>query len=98
LRYVECNPVRADLVRDALDYRWSSARAHIAEKGESRLLNLPKWRSQIEPPNWKQVLDRAQATDEVERLRRNTQTGRPLGNAAFVEAARGISRRALGAK
>jgi putative transposase len=28
LRYVELNPVRAHLVRDAADYRWSSYRAH----------------------------------------------------------------------
>ena len=30
LRYVEWNPIRAGLVREAADYRWSSAAAHCA--------------------------------------------------------------------
>jgi putative transposase len=33
LRYIEMNPVRAQLVRDPADYRWSSSRAHALGDG-----------------------------------------------------------------
>ena len=35
LRYVDLNPVRARLVERALDYEWSSARAHVAARSSS---------------------------------------------------------------
>ena len=33
-RYVELNPVRAQLARRARDWRWSSARAHLAGRDD----------------------------------------------------------------
>ena len=38
-RYVELNPVRTRLVRRAGDWRWSSARAHLAGK-DDRLVTV----------------------------------------------------------
>ena len=44
LAYVEQNPVRAGLVRQAADYPWSSARAHITGKDQQEILDQEWWR------------------------------------------------------
>ena len=43
MRYVEQNPVRAGLARQACEYPWSSARAHIDGTDPSGLLDLSGW-------------------------------------------------------
>ncbi len=37
VRYIEMNPVRAKMVRKAEDWKWSSARAHIAGNSDGTL-------------------------------------------------------------
>ena len=43
LRYVELNPVRAGLVRRAMDWKWSSARAHCFGDAAGGVLCLAVW-------------------------------------------------------
>jgi len=85
VRYVECNPVRAAMAQDAWAYRWSSAAAHVARSGVSRLLDLEAWRNRMPPEEWKQVLAEWQAPAEVENIRIHTRSGRPLGGKTFVK-------------
>ena len=41
-RYIELNPVRADMVNDPGEYRWSSYRWHgLGQAGETRVATLP---------------------------------------------------------
>lgn len=80
-RYVEMNPVAADLVKQPGDYPWSSARAHLA--GEDDLL------VKVSPllamvGNWRRFLSLSEE-DEITLLHRHERTGRPLGNDAFVD-------------
>lgn len=80
-RYIEMNPVAANLVPDPGEYPWSSARAHLA--GEDDAL------TQVAPllamvPNWQEFLQLS-SPDEVDILHRHERTGRPLGNQHFVD-------------
>lgn len=80
-RYVEQNPVRAGLARRARDWRWSSARAHLAGQDDglasvSPLLDLV--------PDWRAFLAGDADAGIVESLRLHTRTGRPLGTDRFL--------------
>jgi putative transposase len=80
-RYIEMNPVAAELVQNPEDYRWSSAQAHLAGEDDglaqvSPLLELvPDWRSflKLAPP------------DDIDVIHRHERTGRPLGEEGFIE-------------
>jgi putative transposase len=84
VRYVSLNPVRARLVAQAVDWPWSSVRAHLRGQDDGLAVVRP-------------VLDRVEAfaglieaDDEawhapaIQALRAAERTGRPLGNADFV--------------
>lgn len=80
-RYVEMNPVAAGLVARPEDYRWSSARAHLAGADDELVAVAPllelvgDWRSFLALPS----------ESEADLLRRHERTGRPLGGETFVE-------------
>ena len=84
LRYVEQNPVRAGIVRQAWAYAWSSAAAHLNEKDKTGLLNLSYWRRIAAQVDWRAVLEMEQPSDTIEKVRLNTHTGRPLAGDAFI--------------
>lgn len=79
-RYVELNPVRAQLAPRAHDWPWSSARAHLA--GRDDLV-------QVQPllalaPDWSAFLAERLDDADHEAIRASERTGRPLGSARFV--------------
>jgi putative transposase len=80
-RYVEFNPVRARLARRPRDWRWSSARAHLAGKDDGLVRVRPLLAL---APDWPDFL--AEGLDEAdhEAIRAGERTGRPLGSARFV--------------
>ena len=84
MRYLEQNPVRARLVREAWKYPWSSAAVHCGEEERRGLLDAAAWRKRIAPADWQQELARRLEEVEISRLRGNTLTGRPLGSDSFV--------------
>ncbi len=87
LSYVERNPVRAQLVPSCEQWPWSSARCHLAAAGSATWLSLGDWARQWTPESWRDVL--TYGLDEASlraRLGEATATGRPLGEAGFVEA------------
>lgn len=81
-RYIELNPVRAKIVEVAQDYGWSSARFHLF--GTSDPL-VARGRLEELVGNWASFL--AEGTSEVETrlLRKHADSGRPLGDDAFIE-------------
>jgi putative transposase len=81
-RYVERNPVRAGLVRQAWDWPWSSAAAHVAGRGDA--LVQPGGPLVAEVNDWRQFLRGEADAAAVEALRRHGRTGRPLGSLGFV--------------
>ena len=80
-RYVELNPVRAKLKRRARDWRWSSARAHLAGHDDALVAVAPLLER---VPDWRGFLAGGLEEEALEALRRHTRTGRPLGNPAFL--------------
>jgi putative transposase len=72
LRYVEANPVRANLVREPEEWPWSSYTIRL--HAENELLDpLP-----VDlPKNWRELLMTPQPEEEIEPLRRPKRVGRP---------------------
>lgn len=81
VRYVELNPVRAGLKRRARDWRWSSARAHLAGE-DDELVTVSPMLDRIE--DWRAYLREGLSTAEHQALRRHERTGRPLGSDEFL--------------
>jgi len=80
-RYAELNPVRAKLARRAADWRWSSARAHLAGADDGcvavrPLLDLA--------PDWRAFLAEGLSTADHAAIQAGERTGRPLGAPRFV--------------
>lgn len=87
MAYVENNPVRAGMVECAEDFEWSSARAHLGGVIASPMLDMEWWRQRWTPGEWRaMLLDRTEAEQELDAIRRATYTGRPLGSKEFVAA------------
>ena len=85
LAYVERNPVRAGMAREAHEWRWSSARAHLDDGGGADWVDLGEWRRRYTAEQWREVL-RTTVGEEAhaERIRNATRTGRPMGEPVFV--------------
>ena len=88
IRYVENNPVAAGLVAEAGDWRWSSARAHVAGRrvAGDPLTDVAALGRHVR--NWRAYLARgieaADETDTAEAIETRLRTGRPLGAAAWI--------------
>jgi putative transposase len=81
-RYVECNPVRAKLCRVPWRWRWSSAAAHVAGRDDG----IVQVRALLErAPDWREFLTEATQAEDAALLRCHERTGRPLGEAAFLD-------------
>jgi putative transposase len=80
-RYVELNPVRAKLARRARDWRWSSARAHLAGRDDGLATVRPLLAL---APDWAAFLRGGLSDAEHQAIRAGERTGRPLGSPAFV--------------
>ncbi|MHC4552444.1 MAG: transposase [Planctomycetota bacterium] len=84
LLYVEQNPVRAEMVTQPWDYRWSSAKAHVENNDKRGLLDMTYWKEIASMVDWKLALGKVQAAEQVKAIRSNTHTGRPLAEDAFI--------------
>lgn len=84
VRYVSLNPVRAQLVGRAQDWRWSSVQAHINEQNDPLVTVAPvlarygRFDEFLGDP----VVDE----DMVRALRMSETSGRPLGSAEWLDA------------
>ncbi|MFY4728046.1 hypothetical protein ACOSYY_03160 [Nitrospira sp. BLG_2] len=80
VRYVECNALRAELVRHAEDWQWPSLwrRAQVNSKLTAWLSDWP-----VEHPrHWLTFVNHAQSLSELEALRLSVQRGHPFGDNA----------------
>lgn len=84
LRYVDCNPVRAGLAASAENYEWSSARAHMARRDPTGILDMDLWREVCPADEWLEILQAPAERSAEGRLRHATRTGKPCGGAEFV--------------
>ncbi len=85
LAYLERNPVRARLVRRAWNYAWSSAAAHVGERGDaSGLLDLRTWAQEWPAERWREQLVAPADEAGAEAIRRHLRTGRPLASDGWL--------------
>jgi putative transposase len=81
VRYVELNPVRAKIVKEARAYRWSSARAHLSGLVDD-LVQVKPMRDRVE--NWAELLASGEC-EGYDAMRMHERTGRRLGVEGFVD-------------
>jgi REP-associated tyrosine transposase len=91
-RYVERNPVRAGLVANPWDYRWSSAGSHLSGQDDILVRTLPLLEM---VGDWRAFLSEELDPEDVRLLRRHENTGRPLGNDDFIYRLEAASGRTL---
>ena len=80
-RYLALNPVRAGLVQRALDWAWSSARAHAAGCDDG-LVSVAALRERV--GNGTDLIGIEPEASATARLRAAESTGRPLGDERFI--------------
>ncbi|HMN14926.1 MAG TPA: transposase [Bellilinea sp.] len=90
MRYIELNPVRAGMVSDPGQYRWSSYRHNGLGRADKRIVEHPLYRSLGEAEATKQSayrsLFRSQLDEEaISDIRLAIAQGQPLGNERFKE-------------
>ena len=89
LRYIEANPLRAQLVKRAEDYAWSSFRAH-GWGGTTDLLDsvIPYEQSaayaKVRERKWYAYVHQQPAERESQAIRRSADTGLPYGTACWI--------------
>ncbi len=80
-RIVELAPVLTGLAKRARDWRWSSARAHLAGRDDELVRVGPLL---ARTADWRSYLAEGASEEERETFRAHESTGRPLGPPAFV--------------
>jgi putative transposase len=84
-RYVERNPLTANLVKSARNWAYSSLSARLSPKPHDWLLPTSDW--PVQPPrNWTQSVDRPLPAKELEAIRTSVKRGRPYGQAPWQTA------------
>lgn len=91
-RYIEMNPVRAELVPDAESWPWSSVRAHLAGEDDGLVRVNPLLEI---VGNWREFLGRISKGEEIKKIRRHERTGRPLGGENFIKGLESLLGRCL---
>jgi len=82
VKYILLNPVRAKIVKDPWDYKWSSAKHHMGME-TSKFISDKLVNSLI--TDWKEFLGADITKKEVDLLRLHERTGRPMGDMNFIE-------------
>ena len=82
IRYIEQNPVRADIVKNAQDYRYSSASAHLGLVYDPVLGEdlFPE----IQRDDYIEFMQSGIPAEQIKEIRQSARTGRPLGTKKFV--------------
>ncbi len=84
IRYVEQNPVRAGMVRNAWDYRWSSAGFHVEIVLSDPLVQLDSNLYSI-VDDWRAYLSINPDTLHLLELRKAAKRNRPVGEKQFMK-------------
>ncbi|MBL8238034.1 MAG: transposase [Bryobacterales bacterium] len=85
LAYVDLNPVRAGMVREATEYPWSSAAAHAGLCAYPGFLDREEFSRLYAPEEWRETLRREVEAETIEELRRATRFGGVAGGTEFVK-------------
>jgi putative transposase len=92
VRYVERNPVEANLCGKPEEWPWSSATAHLA-RTDDPLVTVAPMLDRIQ--HWRSYLHMRQDESVIERIQKHSQSGRPLGTDDFIVELEAITGRNL---
>jgi putative transposase len=92
-RYVELNPVNAGVVKEAMDYPWSSARFHLGVSQSDALVKDKSLLGLVQ--NCAEYLNARDEPSIQTTLLRGIRTGRPTGSDQFVDMIEKITGRDL---
>jgi len=92
MRYVERNPVRAQIVKQPWEYPWSSAQANI-KKEKDNIVDNNFIREEIK--NWAEYISQEEDQNDLLLFRNHSNTGRPLGDKKFIDLLEEITGRTL---
>lgn len=80
VKYVENNPVRANMVSSAQHYHFSSAKYHVYNRSDNLVVRCFL---QDKIHDWKAYLN--EEINDLDQIRKHGKTGRPLGSKEFIE-------------
>ena len=80
MRYVEANPLRAGIVKSALDWPWSSLAQRL---GQTKDIKLSKGPLDL-PMNWKKLVAMAVDQEAKTQLENCIRRGRPFGSRQWI--------------
>ena len=85
VRYVERNPVRARMVKQPYQWKWSSALEHVGKQSED-VLGVGQFLNYagIDESEWLNYLAEREDEKVIVDLKKSTLTGRPLGEESFI--------------
>ena len=84
LRYIEANPIRAKIVDDSSDYRWSSYGFHTGRPDPDPAFDLSRPPVKL-PAGWKRLVHRNQQKQQLARVLNSIKRGSPLGNDKWIK-------------
>ncbi len=84
IRYVERNPVEANMVEKAEQYKWSSAAHHCGLVSNDALAHQANEMTDIKPCDWSKWLSAPENMALTTVLARNIEKGLPCGNDRFI--------------
>ena len=90
LRYIEANPLRANMVERAVDYPWSSFACHGAGRPDPLLDPVPGYEALAAYPavrqrRWSAYVHQEPEEAELAAIRRSGATGLPYGEKTWVD-------------
>jgi len=95
IRYVERNPVQAEMVVKSEDYQWSSAAAHFGMKESPLLAKLPDSMNGVSQDNWSEWLASPGERAVENIIERNVEKGLPCGSDGFIGQLESVAKRSL---
>ena len=89
LRYIEANPLRAEIVERAGEYRWSSYACHGDGRADELLDAMPAYELLAARPaarrrRWSAYVHRTPDEVELAAIRRSSETGLPYGERSWT--------------
>ena len=96
-RYVEQNPVKAGLVGRPEEWRWSSARAHLAGQDDALCQAAPMLDRVADSlgTDWRGYLAQQTPAETLDTFHGHNRNGLPLGDRTFVERLEAVVGRSL---